>query len=95
MDPDRAGFPLQVYVAVTLAEHDERSHLRFQRAVRLIPGVVQADWVTEETDALLRVVARGVDDLQRTPTMLQKGGAQRVLTLLRLAEVKPEAPLRV
>ncbi len=47
MDPDRAGFPLQVYVAVTLAEHDERSHLRFQRAVRLIPGVVQGDWVTE------------------------------------------------
>ena len=38
------------------------------------------------------MVARGVDDLQRTLTMLQKGGAQRVLTLLRLAEVKPEAP---
>jgi Lrp/AsnC family leucine-responsive transcriptional regulator len=95
VDPDRAGFPLQVYVAVTLAEHDERSHSRFERAVRLIPGVIQADWVTGETDALLRVVARDVDDLQRVLTMLQRGGAQRVLTLLRLAEVKPEAPLPV
>jgi Lrp/AsnC family leucine-responsive transcriptional regulator len=95
VDPDRAGFPLQVYVAVTLAEHDERSHARFEKALGLIPGVLEADWVTGETDALLRVVARDVRDLGQVQLMLQEAGAQRVLTLLRLGGIKSEAPLPV
>ncbi len=95
VDPDLAGFPLQVYVAVTLGEHDERSHARFEKALSLIPGVLEADWVTGETDALLRVVARDVEDLRGVQLMLQEGGAERVLTLLRLGGVKPEAPLPV
>jgi Lrp/AsnC family leucine-responsive transcriptional regulator len=95
VDPDLAGFPLQVYVAVTLGEHDERSHARFEKALSLIPGVLEADWVTGETDALLRVVARDVADLQRVQLMLQKGGAQRVLTLLRLGGIKSQAPVPV
>lgn len=95
LDADRAGFPLQVFFAVTLSEHDERSHARFAKALAAIPGVLEADWVTGETDALLRVAARDVADLQRIQLMLQKGGAQRVLTLLRLGGIKPEAPLPV
>ncbi len=95
VDPDLAGFPLQVYVAVTLGEHDERSHARFEKALSLIPGVLEADWVTGETDALLRVVARDVADLQRVQLMLQKGGAQRVLTLLRVGGSESHAPVPV
>jgi Lrp/AsnC family leucine-responsive transcriptional regulator len=95
IDPDLAGFPLQLHVAVTLAEHDESSRERFERAVSLIPGVLEADWTSGETDALLRVVARDVADLQRVQLMLQEGGAQRVLTLLRLGGIKAEAPLPI
>jgi Lrp/AsnC family leucine-responsive transcriptional regulator len=94
VDPGRAGFPLQVYVAVTLSRHDEAAHKRFAAAVRAMPEVLSADWVTGETDALLWVVAPDVADLQRVLLLLSsRGGAQRVMTLLRLEELKPRSPL--
>src|SRR6266508_2560262 len=55
LDSGAAGFPLQVYVAATLGRHDEGSHRRFQDAVRAMPEVISADWVTGETDAMLMV----------------------------------------
>src|SRR5918911_107676 len=60
LDSAAAGFALQVYVAVTLERHDDTSHRRFQQAVRAMPEVIAADWVTGETDAMLMVVAREV-----------------------------------
>src|SRR3954469_19743601 len=53
LDPIAAGFPLKVYVLVTLERHDEQAHRRFAQAVRAMPEVVSADWVTGENDALL------------------------------------------
>src|SRR5437764_14344997 len=94
VDPAAAGFPLQVYVAVTLGRHDETAHRRFAKAVAEMPEVLSADWVTGETDALLWVVARNVGELQRVLLLLSsRGGAQRVTTLLRLEELKPRSPL--
>jgi Lrp/AsnC family leucine-responsive transcriptional regulator len=94
VDPAKAGFPLQVYVAVTLSRHDEAAHKRFADAVRAMPEVLSADWVTGETDALLWVVAGDVADLQRVLLLLSsRGGAQRVMTLLRLEELKPRSSL--
>jgi Lrp/AsnC family leucine-responsive transcriptional regulator len=94
LDADAAGFPLQVYVAVTLQRHDDTSHRRFAEAVRAMPEVISADWVTGETDAMLLVVAREVAQLQRVLVRLStRGGAARVMTLLRLEELKPASPL--
>jgi Lrp/AsnC family transcriptional regulator, leucine-responsive regulatory protein len=94
LDSGAAGFPLQVYVAATLGRHDEGSHRRFEDAVRAMPEVISADWVTGETDAMLMVVAREVAELQRVLIRLStRGGAQRVTTLLRLEELKPSSPL--
>ena len=94
IDPAEAGFPLQVYVAVTLGRHDDAAHKRFAAAVQAMPEVLSADWVTGETDALLWVVARDVAQLQRVLLLLSsRGGAQRVMTLLRLEELKPRATL--
>jgi Lrp/AsnC family leucine-responsive transcriptional regulator len=94
LDAAAAGFPLQVYVAVTLQGHDDRSHRRFAQAVRAMPEVISADWVTGETDAMLMVVAREVAQLQRVLVRLStRGGASRVTTLLRLEELKPASPL--
>ena len=92
VDPARAGFPLQVYVAVTLSRHDDASHKRFAAAVAKMPEVLSADWVTGETDALLWVVAQDVAELQRVLLLLSsRGGAARVMTLLRLEELKPRS----
>ena len=94
VDPQQAGFPLQVYVSVTLGRHDDATHKRLADAVRDIPAVISADWVTGETDALLWVVARDISELQRVLLLLSsKGGAQRVVTLLRLDTLKPRSPL--
>jgi Lrp/AsnC family leucine-responsive transcriptional regulator len=94
LDADEAGFPLQVYVAVTLQRHDDTAHRRFSDAVRSMREVIAADWVTGETDAMLMVVAREVAQLQRVLVRLStRGGAARVMTLLRLEELKPASPL--
>jgi Lrp/AsnC family transcriptional regulator, leucine-responsive regulatory protein len=94
LDSTRAGFPLQLYVAVTLVRHDDTGHRRFEKAVLELPEIISADWVTGETDALLMVVARDVEQLQRVLSALAtRGGAQRIITLLRLEELKPASPL--
>jgi len=94
LDSAALGFNLQVYVEVTLSRHDDVAHKRFQEAVRELPQVVLADWVTGEVDALLWVVARNVGELQRVLLLLSsRGGAQRVVTLLRLEQLKAPTPL--
>lgn len=94
VDATTAGFPLQVWVAVTLRNHDENGSRRFAEAVRQMPEVISADWVTGETDALLWVVAQDVGQLQRVLVRLStRAGAQRIITLLRLEELKPRSEL--
>jgi Lrp/AsnC family leucine-responsive transcriptional regulator len=94
LDTNTLGFPLQVYVMCTLDQHDERANRRFEAAIKKIPNVVRADWVTGETDALLQVVARDVAELQKVLMLLSSGaGASRILTLLRLEELKAPSPL--
>ena len=55
-----------------------------------------AAWVAGETDALLTVVARDLAELQRVLVALStRGGAQRVVTLLRLrAQARQPAAAR-
>jgi len=94
LDPVLAGFPLHVYVLVTLQRHDDVGHEKFMSAVQAMPEVISADWVTGEIDAMLVVVAREVAELQRVIMRLSsRGGAVRVTTLLRLQQLKQPAPL--
>jgi Lrp/AsnC family leucine-responsive transcriptional regulator len=94
LDSGAAGFPLQLYVLVTLARHDEAAHRRFDETVSKLPHVIAADWVTGEVDGVLMVVARDVAQLQAVLMRLStRGGASRLVTLLRLEELKPSSPL--
>jgi Lrp/AsnC family transcriptional regulator, leucine-responsive regulatory protein len=93
VDSTAAGFPLQVYVLVTLGRHDEAANRRFGEAVLAIPHVIAADWTTGEVDAVLMVVARDVAELQKVLNRLSARGASRLITLLRLEELKPSSPL--
>jgi Lrp/AsnC family leucine-responsive transcriptional regulator len=96
LDPEAAGFPLKVYVAVTFDRHDDTAQRRFAQAVRALPEVLSADLVTGETDAMLVIVARDVAQLQRVLARLSsRGGAARMTTLLRLEELKAPSPLPV
>jgi Lrp/AsnC family transcriptional regulator, leucine-responsive regulatory protein len=93
LDPVAAGFPLQLYVASTLARHDPRSTRIFEDHVRATPQIIAADSVAGEMDHLLTVVARDVFDLQEVLAGLATRGGQRLVTYLRLAEIKPPSRL--
>jgi Lrp/AsnC family transcriptional regulator, leucine-responsive regulatory protein len=93
LDSTAAGFPLQVYVMVTLARHDDALNRRFEEAVLALPQVIAADWVTGEVDAMLMVVSRDVAELQRVLNRISARGGTRIVTLLRLQELKPSSPL--
>jgi Lrp/AsnC family transcriptional regulator, leucine-responsive regulatory protein len=94
LDREKAGFGLCVYVSVTLGRHEDALEQRFEKVVAELPEVTAAAWVAGETDALLTVNARDLTELQHVLMRLStRGGAQRVVTLLRLGELKPDSPL--
>jgi Lrp/AsnC family leucine-responsive transcriptional regulator len=93
VDPGLAGFPLQVWISVTLSRYDARSTDAFEDHVRSLPQVIAADNLAGETDYLLSVVARDVTELQQVLASLSVRGGQRMVTSLKLAEVKPPSPL--
>jgi Lrp/AsnC family leucine-responsive transcriptional regulator len=90
LDAAAAGFPIQVHIEVTLGAHDDAADKRFRRLVRQTPQIISGDLVAGETDAILHVVARDIRELQSVILALSlKGGAQRVVTLLHLEQLKP------
>lgn len=93
LDPEAAGFPLQLYVGATLARHDPRSSRIFEEHVRALPQIIAADNVTGEMDYLLSVVARNVSEVQQVLASLAARGGQRLVTYLRLEEIKPPSRL--
>lgn len=93
LDPAAAGFPLQLYVTASLARHDPRSTRVFEEHVRSVPQIVAADDVAGEVDYILQVVARDVADLQQVLAGLATRGGQRLVTYLRLQEIKPPSRL--
>src|SRR5262247_3393508 len=93
LDPAAAGFPLQAYVTATLSRHDPRSNRIFDDEIRALPQIIAADNVAGETDYLLTVVARDVAELQQVLANLAARGGQRLVTYLRLAEIKTPSRL--
>jgi DNA-binding Lrp family transcriptional regulator len=93
LDPMAAGFPLRLYVAAELGRHDPRSTRMFEDQIRALPQIIAADNVTGETDYLLTVVARDVTELQLVLAALATRGGQRLISYLRLEEIKPPSRL--
>jgi Lrp/AsnC family transcriptional regulator, leucine-responsive regulatory protein len=93
LDPAAAGFPLQLYVAAALGHTNPRSTRAFEEQVRALPQIISADNVAGEMDYLLTVVARDVTELQEVLARLAARGGQRMVTHLRLAEIKPPSRL--
>ena len=93
LDAAAAGFPLQLYVTANLARHDPRATRIFEDQIRATPQIIAADNVAGEMDYVLTVVARDVAELQEVLAGLSTRGGQRLVTYLRLAEVKPPSRL--
>jgi Lrp/AsnC family transcriptional regulator, leucine-responsive regulatory protein len=95
VDPAAAGFALQVYVTATLTRLDRRSSTVFEEHIRSLPQVIAADSIAGETDYLLTIVAHDVPELSQVLASLSTRGGQRLVTYLRLAEIKPPSPLPI
>jgi Lrp/AsnC family leucine-responsive transcriptional regulator len=93
LDPGAVGFPLQMYVTAALGHHDPRSTRVFEDQVRALPQIIAADNVAGEVDYFLTVVARDVAELQQVLVALSTRGGQRLVTYLRLEEIKPPSRL--
>jgi Lrp/AsnC family transcriptional regulator, leucine-responsive regulatory protein len=93
LDPATVGFPLMMYVGATLGRHDPRATRMFEDQVRALPQIIAADNVTGEMDYMLSVVARNVSELQQVLARLAARGGQRLVTYLRLEEIKPPSRL--
>src|SRR3954449_11086581 len=92
LDGEQAGFGLCVYVSVTLGAHEEALERRFQDVVHELPEVTAAAWVGGGTGAHAPVTCRALTELQPVlPRLATKGGAQRVVPLLRQRELKPDS----
>jgi DNA-binding Lrp family transcriptional regulator len=65
----------------------------FDDLIRSLPQIVAAVNVAGETDYILTVVARDVAELQKVLASLATRGGQRLVTYLRLEEIKPPSRL--
>jgi DNA-binding Lrp family transcriptional regulator len=65
----------------------------FDDLIRSMPQIISADNVAGETDYLLSVVARDVSELQAVLASLATRGGQRLVTYLRLEQIKPPSRL--
>jgi Lrp/AsnC family leucine-responsive transcriptional regulator len=89
---DAVGVRLEAFVFVALREQTDASDQAFADALRGMTAVVRADRIAGRDDALLHVVASDAKGLQKVLLQLQRAGAARVTTMLRLVEIKPPSP---
>lgn len=95
VEPEAVGLGLQAFVLVTLADHSAEADARFARAMAQMPGVLRADSISGDHDALLHVATATPADLHRLVVAIKRVGASRALTMLRLQAIKPPAPVPV
>ncbi len=94
-DADRTNVELARLTGLSPAAtlHRVRRLSVFDDLIRSLPQIIMADNVAGETDYFLSVVARDVAELQTVLAALATRGGQRLVTYLRLAEIKPPSRL--
>ncbi len=65
IDQHRAGFPVNVFVSITLDRQSQSGLESFENAVRKIPEVMECYLMTGDFDYLLRVVVADTADFER------------------------------
>ena len=89
--PEQVGLTVQAFVMITLARHSDDADAAFSAALAAMPEVLRADAISGNHDALLHVATTDVPALQQLLLALQRAGAARLVTMLRLASHKCSA----
>lgn len=98
IDQQKAGYPVDVFVAITLDRESRAGLEAFESAVRQIPEVMECYLMTGEFDYLLRLVVTDLADFERVhhgqltglPSVarVQSSFALRTVTRSRVLPVK-------
>jgi len=65
LNADKLGFTMQFFIAVSLSSQSEQSFAAFEAAVRSIPEVLECHLMAGQSDYILRVVCRDLEDFER------------------------------
>lgn len=68
LNAQKAGFPTNVFVSITLHRQDQDDLQAFETAARKLPEVMECYLMTGSSDYLLRVVCRDAADFERIHT---------------------------
>ena len=65
IDQQKAGYPVNVFVSITLDRQSQTGLEAFETAVRGVPEVMECYLMTGEHDYLLRLVVADMEDFER------------------------------
>ena len=88
LNANKAGFPTNVFVSITLNRQDHDDLQAFEASVRKVPEVMECYLMTGSSDYLLRVVCRDAADFERLHS-------QHLTRLPGVARVQSSFSLRV
>ena len=90
VNQQKAGFPVNVFVSLTLQRQDQTDLQSFEAAVRSIPQVMECYLMTGEYDYLVRVAVADMADFERVhnDALTRLPGVARVHSSIALRSVK-------
>lgn len=90
LDQKACGLPGNAFVFITLDQQGRQALDAFERAVRVVPEIVECHLLAGQSDYLVRVVHRDAADLERihTEILTRLPGVVRVNSTLALRTVK-------
>lgn len=95
VDPERVGLGLRVVVEANLAQHNEDKVRQFEKAVLVVPQIVQCHSTTGESDYVMTVLVADIKHFEQFlhDTLLRLPGITHVRSRIVLKELKTEARL--
>ena len=97
VNQQKAGFPGNVFVSITLQRQDQADLQTFEEAVREVPEVIECYLMTGEFDYLLRVVVSDAADFERIHSqhLTSLPGVARVQSSFALRTVRKSSVLPI
>ena len=97
INQEKAGFPVNVFVSITLDRQDQADLQSFEHAVRQIPEVMECYLMSGDYDYLVRVVVADMKDFERIHSqhLTRLPGVVRVHSSFALRTVQKSAALPI
>lgn len=97
ISPQKLGYRAEFFVELSLSSQGEEAFERFEKAVKLIPEVLEGYLVGGQYDYLLRIVAQDTEHYERIhrQSLSRLPGVSRIQSILSLRTVKPNHGLPI